>query len=125
MSRISQNVCEMLPSQPCDLYGPRHTAADSGTPLKRYLLDPVLPMLTLLSMSALTLVMLVVLVTTVADMDPQLPGSYVSVDPLSGWSEISTRRPYQDRGAYADLALSADLVEDREFWPDPPSGDRF
>ena len=81
MSQMTKSVCELLPSEPCDLYGRRPRAADSRTPLKQYILDPVLPMLTLLSMSVLTVFMLVTIVTAVADMDLRLPDGYVSVDP--------------------------------------------
>lgn len=125
MSQVSQNVCELLPSRPCELYGPRAIPANSRTLLKQYLLDPVLPVLTLLSMSALTVVMLMVIVTTVADMDVQLPGSYANVDPMSGWTDVSARRPYQDQGAYAEMAMSADPFEDRDSRPLPPDADSF
>ena len=122
---MTKSVCELLPSESCDLYGPRPRAVNSRTRLKRYFLDPVLPLLTLLSMSALTVVMLVVIVTTVADMDQQLPGSYVNLDPWSGPSLGSTGGFYQDRGAYADLATSTDPTEDRDFWPGPQISDPF
>jgi hypothetical protein len=125
MGLMTKSVCELLPSEPCDLYGLRPRAVNSRTLLKQYFLDPVLPMLTLLSMSALTVVMLVVIVTTVADMDLQLPGTYVSVDP---WADIhlgSAGGFYQDQGAYADSAVSMDPMEDREFWPGSQAGDPF
>jgi hypothetical protein len=125
MTQMTNSVCELLPSQPCDLYGLRPRPADSRTPLTQYLLDPVLPVLTLLSMSALTLVMLVVIVTTVADMDLQLPGDYVSVDPWSGWGSGPAGGLYQNRGAYADLAPSMDPAEDPDFWPSPQLTDPF
>jgi hypothetical protein len=125
MSEMTKSICELLPNEPCDLYGPRHKPGGSQTPLKRYFLDPVLPVLTLLSMSALTVALLVVIVTTVADMDPQLPGSYVSVDPWAGWGGGSTAALYQDQGTYADMAISADLTEDREPWSGSPINDPF
>ena len=125
MSETTKSVCELLPSETCDLYGSRPRAVDSRTRLKQYFLDPVLPMLTLLSMSVLTVVMLVVIVTTVADMDTQLPGSYVSVDPWSGWTGGSPAGLYQDQAPYAELAASTEPAEDLEFQPDPQSADPF
>jgi hypothetical protein len=121
MSQGTQSVCELEPSVARDLYAPRPDPVDSRTLVKRYLLDPVLPVLTLLSMSALTVVMLVVIVTTVAEMDLQLPGSYVSVDP---WSEPAGGS-YPDQ-AYADVAASMDSADDRGLWAGPPqAGDPF
>ncbi|MCL5278640.1 MAG: hypothetical protein M1376_01880 [Planctomycetes bacterium] len=70
----------------------------------------------MLSMSALTIVMLVVIVTTVADMDRQLPGSYVGVDPWAGWEASPPGEPYPDQ-AYADFAVSMGPAEEREPWP--------
>jgi len=137
MSQMTESVCELLPSKPCDLYAKRPEPVGSGphcdearlrsrsrTSLKRYILDPVLPMLTLLSMSALTVVMLVVIVTTVADMDLQLPGGYVNIDPWAGASLGSAGGFYQDPGAYADLVTPMP-TEDREFWPDSPITDPY
>jgi len=125
MSQTTKSVCELRPSESCDHHGPRPQATDSRTRLKRYFLDPVLPVLTLLSMSALTVVLLLVIVTTVADMDTQLPGSYVSVDPWSGWTNGPPGGLYQDRGAYADLATSMDPTDDRDPWPGAPINDPF
>jgi hypothetical protein len=125
MSQITRSVCELVPSEPCDLYPPHRKARNSRTLLKRYFLDPVLPVLTLLSMSALTVVLLVVIVTTVADMDLQLPGSYVNVDPWSGVYPGSAGGYYPEHTAYADLTPSLDTAEDREFWPAPQASDPF
>jgi len=138
MSQVTESVCELLPSKPCDLYarrpepaglGPQREESRSGsrsrTSLKRYLLDPVLPMLTLLSMSVLTVVLLVVIVTTVAEMDLQLPGGYVNVDPWAGVSVGSTSGFYRDQGMYADMTTALDPPEDREFGPDSPLSDPF
>ena len=111
MNQMANSVCELLPSRPCDLYGPHLRPADSRTPLKKYFLDPVLPMLTLLSMSALTIVMLVTIVTAVADMDLQLPESYVSIDPTARVYLGPTGGSYQDQGAYADLSAAMDPTE--------------
>ena len=122
MSQVANSVCELLPSEPCDLYGLRPRASGSRTLLKQYFLDPVLPMLTLLSMSALTVVMLVVIVTTVADMDMRLPDSYVNADPWAGVSVGTTGGFYPEQSAYADLAGPLD---DREFWSAPQNGDPF
>ncbi len=116
MSQLTNSVCELEPSEACDLYSPRPDSIHSRTPIKQYFLDPVLPVLTLLSMSALTVVLLVVIVTTVADMDLQLPGSYVSVDPWAGWETGPAGGSYPDQ-AYADLAVSMDPAEERERWP--------
>jgi hypothetical protein len=125
MSQVTESVCEMEPSTACDLYAPRPNPVDSRTRLKQYFLDPVLPVLTLLSMSALTVVMLLVIVTTVADMDLQLPGSYVSVDPWAGWEMAPAGGSYPDQ-AYADVAASMDPTDDRESWAGPRQvGDRF
>jgi hypothetical protein len=114
MSQGTKSVCELEPSEACDLYAPQPDPVNSRTLVKRYFLDPVLPVLTLLSMSALTIVMLVVIVTTVAEMDLQLPGSYVSVDPWAGPAGGS----YPDQ-AYADVAASMDSAADRELWAGP------
>ena len=115
MSQVTNSVCELEPNEACDLYAPRPDPVDSRTLAKQYFLDPVLPLLTLLSMSALTIVMLVVIVTTVADMNLQLPGSYVNVDPWSGWETAPASGSYQDQVAsYADVAASMDSADDRE-----------
>jgi hypothetical protein len=125
MSQATKSVCELEPSTAWDLYTPRPDPIDFRTRLKQYFLDPVLPVLTLLSMSALTVVMLLVIVTTVADMDLQLPGSYVSVDPWAGWETPPAAKSYPDE-AYADVAASMGPSNDREFWADPRQvGDRF
>ena len=118
MSQGTKSVCELEPSEACDLYAPRPDPVDSRTLVKQYFLDPVLPVLTLLSMSALTVVLLVVIVTTVAEMDLQLPGTYVNVDPWSGWETGPANGSYPDQ-AYADLAASMDPAEDRELWAGP------
>jgi hypothetical protein len=76
-------------------------------------------------MSALTVVMLVVIVTTVADMDTQLPDSYVSMDPWAGWNNGSPSAMYQDRGAYADLTGSLESAEDHDLALGTAIGDRF
>jgi hypothetical protein len=138
MSHTTKSVCELLPPEGHDLYaqspdpvgsGPQRAEARpesrSRTSLKQYILDPVLPVLTLLSMSALTVVMLVVIVTTVADMDTQLPGGYVSLDPWAGWNNGSSGSLYQDRDAYADLTASLEPAEDRELALGAPLGDPF
>lgn len=122
---MTKSVCELLPSESCDLYTPRPGPIASRTLLKRYFLDPVLPVLTLLSMSVLTVVMLVVIVTTVADMDLQLPGGYVSIDPWSGVSMGSAGGFYQDQGAYADMTPLMDPTDDREFGPSSQVSDPF
>jgi hypothetical protein len=124
MSQIARSVCELVPSEPCDLYARQPRAVDSRTPLKKYILDPVLPMLTLLSMSVLTVVMLVTIVAAVADMDARLPDGYVNIDPWSGVSCGSAGGSYQ-RGAYADLGMSMDPMEDRELRPGPQLSDPF
>jgi hypothetical protein len=116
MSQGINSVCELEPSETCDLYSPRPDSPHSRTLIKQYFLDPVLPILTLLSMSALTVVLLVVIVTTVADMDLQLPGSYVSVDPWAGWETAPAGGPYPDQ-AYADLAGSMGPAEERTHRP--------
>ena len=118
MSQGISSVCELEPTETCELYAPRPDPTHSRTLVKQYLLDPVLPVLTLLSMSALTVVMLVVIVTTVADMDLQLPGSYVSVDPWAEWEMAPAGGSYPDQ-AYADLAVSMDVAENRQPWPGP------
>jgi hypothetical protein len=76
-------------------------------------------------MSILTVVMLVVIVATVADMDAQLPGSYVTIDPWSGVSPSSPGRFYQDQGMYADLAPSMDATDEYDPWPGSPVNDPF
>jgi hypothetical protein len=125
MGQVTESVCELEPSAACDLYAPRPDPVDSRTLWKQYFLDPVLPVLTLLSMSALTVVMLLVIVTTVADMDLQLPGSYVSVDPWAGWETPPAAESYPDQ-AYADMAASMDPADGREPWAGPQQpGDRF
>jgi hypothetical protein len=124
MGLMTKNVCELLPREPCDLYGRPPRATDSRTPLKKYILDPVLPMLTLLSMSVLTVVMLVTIVAAVADMDLRLPDGYVNVDPWSGVSLGPAGGAYQ-RGAYADLGMSMDPTEDRDAWAKSQVSDPF
>jgi hypothetical protein len=85
----------------------------------------VLPVLTLLSMSALTVVMLVAIVTTVADMDLQLPGGYVSVDPWADWEAPPAARSFPDE-VYADVAASMGPSNDRDSSAGPHQvGDRF
>lgn len=123
MSQMATSVCELLPNKPCELYGLHSRPIDSRTPLKRYFLDPVLPMLTLLSMSVLTIAMLVTLVTTVADMDLRLPDSYVSIDPTAGVYLGSTGGSYQDQGAYANLSATMDPRESFDSWSSPPVSD--
>jgi hypothetical protein len=120
MNAITKGICELLPSEPCDLYGPHHSREDSRAALKQYILDPVLPVLTLLSMSVLTVVMLVTIVTTVADMDMRLPDSYVSVDPWTGVSLGSAGGVAQDQRAYTSFAAALEPTDDRDFWPAPP-----
>ena len=89
--------------------------------MKRYLLDPVLPVLTLLSMSILTVVLLLTIVTAVAEMDLQLPNSYVSMDPWAGPAGAS----YPDQ-AYTDVPASIDSAAEGELWAGPQqTGDRF
>jgi len=125
MSQMTKSVCELEPNEVCDLYAPRPDPVDSRTLAKRYFLDPVLPVLTLLSMSALTVVMLVAIVTTVADMNLQLPGSYVNVDPWAGWETAPAEGSYPDQ-AYADVAASMDSTDERESWAGPQqAGDPF
>ncbi len=135
MSQMTRSVCELLPSEACDLYArpsepvgsppereESQVRSHSRTSLKRYILDPVLPMLTLLSMSALTVVLLVTIVAAVADMDMRLPNGYVSIDP---WADVCvgpTGGFYPEQNAYADLAGPWD---ERESWPAPQSGDPF
>ena len=132
MSQMTKSVCELLPSEACDLYasspepvgsGPSHEKSrlESGsrTSLKRYLLDPVLPMLTLLSMSALTVVLLVTIVTAVADMDMRLPNSYIDVDPWAGVPLGTMGGFYPEQSMYADLTGLSDSWDDRESWLRP------
>jgi hypothetical protein len=69
-------------------------------------------------MSALTVVMLVVIVTTVADMDRQLPGSYLDFDPWADWETTPAGGSYPDQ-AYADVAVSMGPADEREPWPGP------
>lgn len=102
-----QSVCELLPSQACDLYARRPEPVRSRALLKQYILDPVLPMLMLLSMSAVTVVMLVLVVTTVADMDLRPGDGYVTVDPWTGIQMEATGVSYADRGVYVDSAPAA------------------
>jgi len=119
MSQVTKSVCELEPPEACRLYVPRSDPVHSRTYIKQYFLDPVLPVLTLLSMSALTVVMLVVIVTTVADMNVQLPGSYMG-DTWAGWETGPVTGFYPDQEAYADSALSMDPAPDRGPWPAPP-----
>ncbi|MCU0916262.1 MAG: hypothetical protein MUC88_17130 [Planctomycetes bacterium] len=125
MSSTANGVCELLPTKTCDLYGPRSQRGDSRTSLKAYFLDPVLPLLALLSMSALTVVMLVVIVTTVADMDLQLPGGYVGVDPWSGWEVGPVAGSYQDQAAYPDSVAFPESLDERESRPVAQTGNPF
>ncbi len=123
MSQVANSVCELEPTEAHELYAPRVDSTHSRTLVnrtlvKQYFLDPVLPVLTLLSMSALTIVMLLVIVTTVADMDRQLPGSYIGVDPWAAWEAAPAGGSYPDQ-AYADAAASLGPAEEREPWPGP------
>jgi hypothetical protein len=97
-----QRVCELLPSEVCDLSVRHPGHGGPGAPLKRYLLDPVLPMLMLLSMSALTVVMLVAVVTAVADMDVRPADDYVTVDPWTGVQREANGASYADHRLYVD-----------------------
>lgn len=132
---MTKSVCELLPSEACDLYAgpsepigsaPRREESQgrppSRTSLKQYILDPVLPMLTLLSMSALTVVLLVTIVAAVADMDMRLPNSYVDADPWTGAPVGAMSGYYPEPSTYADLGGPP---EDRELWSAPASGDPF
>ena len=132
MGQMTRSGCELLPNEACDLYarspepvgsGPQREGSRLGhgsrTSLKRYLLDPVLPMLTLLSMSALTVVLLVTIVTAVADMDMRLPNSYVNVDPWAGVSVSTVGGYYLEQSVYADLTGLSDSWDDRESWLRP------
>jgi hypothetical protein len=125
MSQMTKGVCELLPMQACELYAPHPNPVDSRTSFKQYFLDPVLPVLTLLTMSALTVVMLVVIVTTVADMDLQLPGGYVGVDPWSGWEVGPVAGSYQDQAAYPDSITSLESLDERESRPVAQTGNPF
>jgi hypothetical protein len=125
MSQVANSVCELLPSEPCKLYGLHSRPTDSRAPLKEFFLDPVLPVLTLLSMSVLTVVMLVTIVTAVADMDLRLPDSYISIDPAADVYLGSAGGSYQDRGAYADWSPALDPTEDRDSRPSSPVNDPF
>lgn len=109
-----ESVCELLPSQACDLYGRHPEPVRSGTLLKQYLLDPVLPMLTLLSMSALTVVMLVLVVTAVADMDLRPVGEEALVDPWADVPAGSTDALSRDPGVDVDLGPSMTRMETHE-----------
>jgi hypothetical protein len=121
MSQVTKSVCELEPAEVCNRCAPRPDRVDSRTLVKRYFLDPVLPVLTLLSMSVLTIVILVVIVSTVADMNAQLPGSYVNVDPWAGWDTAPAGGSYQDQVvSYADLAAATDSTEDRDLRSTPP-----
>jgi hypothetical protein len=120
---MATSVCELLPNKPCELYGLHSRPIDSRTPVKKYFLDPVLPILTLLSMSVLTIAMLVTLVTTVADMDLRLPDSYVSIDPAAGVYLGSIGGSYQDQSAYANLSATMDPRENFDSWSSSPVSD--
>jgi len=102
MGQMVESVCERLPSQACDRNAGRPAPAGSRTPLRQYILDPVLPMLTLLSMSALTVVMLVTVVAAVADMDLRLSDGYVRADPWADVQVGSASGFYPDQYAFAD-----------------------
>jgi len=125
MNSMTRNVCELLPSEVCDLYARRPGPVESRTLVKRYILDPVLPVLMLLSMSVLTVVMLVTIVTAVADMDPRPPDGYVSVDPWAGAATGSAGAFYQDQEAYANSAAALETMEDGNSNPGPQAGDPF
>jgi len=118
MSQVTKSICELEPPEAPSLCAPRPAPIHSRTFLKRYILDSLLPVLTLLSMSALTIVMLVVIVTTVAEMNVQLPGSYMG-DTWAGWETGPVSGFYPDQEAYADSALSMDPAPDQGPWLAP------
>ncbi len=89
-------------------------ADDFRTVLKRYLLDPVLPLLALASMSALTVAVIVLVATTVAGAGPHIQdGTAQPLDPWSDWCFGPAAAGYPD------------LMEAKEPWPESPTESWF
>jgi len=84
MSQMAKGVVAPLPAAALGLPASHQGGRDSGTQLKPYLLDVVLPAFALLFISALTVTMIVLVVTTVAHGGWLEPSKYVSVDPWAG-----------------------------------------
>ena len=114
MGQMMKNACELVPGHVSELYAPHPEAADFRTLLKRYLLDPVLPIFTLLSMAVLTMAILVLLVMAVANLEQSLQGAGVGDDP---WSATAT---CSDQRAYAAYVASGDATAERDSWSGPP-----
>jgi hypothetical protein len=101
MGRMTTSPCEFLLSPPCEPAAPHEEPGDSRTPLKQYLLDPVLPIVTVLVIGALALVMLLLVVATVGDMEQVLRGSGAGEDP---WACAATATSPQAYAAYVTSA---------------------
>jgi hypothetical protein len=112
MSRMT-SPCELLLSPACEPAGPHEEPVDSRTPLKQYLLDPVLPIVTLLAIGAVAVIMLLLVVTAVGDMEQVLRGGSAADDP---WSCAATST---SQHTYAAYVTSASAAQEREAWAGP------
>jgi hypothetical protein len=115
MSQVTKKVAEVVADPVSELYAPHEEAVDSRTLLKRYLLDPVLPVLTLLAIGGLTVVILLLVVTAVANMEQVLQASGASNDPWSATAACSDQR------AYAAYIAREDALREGDSWSGPPT----
>jgi hypothetical protein len=114
MGLATRSICEPVPGEVSELYAPQAEAAHFRTLLKRFLLDPVLPLITLVVMGVLTIALLVLIVTAVGDMEQVLHGSGAGTDP---WAAAATS---PDARAYAAVA-AREAAEPYDFRPAPPA----
>lgn len=107
MGHVVKSPCEPERDRFCRRLALDAKAGGSWTVLKRYLLDPVLPLLALASMSALTVAVIVLVVTTVAGAGLHVQdGKAQRLDPWSGWCFGPAGAGYPD------------LMEAEEPWPE-------
>ncbi len=109
-----KSICELVPPEVSELYAPQAETADFRTLLKRYLMDPVLPLVTVVVMGVLTIAMLVLVVMAVGDMEQILHGSNVGTDP---WTAAATS---PDPQAYAAIA-GREAAESYDSQPGSPA----
>jgi len=117
MGQMTKSVCELVPGHVSELYAPHSEAADFRTVLKRYLLDPVLPIFTLLSMAVLTMAILVLIVMAVANLEQNLQGGSAGNDPWSEWSSGPAVSSGQQE--YAGFTGPAGATPEQGPWSGP------
>ncbi|OHB62455.1 MAG: hypothetical protein A2Y76_06985 [Planctomycetes bacterium RBG_13_60_9] len=104
------------------LHASHGSAGDSGT-LKRYLLDPVVPVLALMAMAALTTVMLTLVVGAVADMGQLLEGNTAGEVLQPGWYLTQASGPEQ--GLYYGSTATLAGAEEPPAWLNPQAQQQY